>query len=264
MPHSTTAEAVNSNESLGLSLRQRMTWAAHFYKAVAKQYHQPFAIRISPLIPADGIVIDVGAHAGQFTKLFAAMAPQGRIYASEPGRYALSILKRMVKLRGLRNVEITSVGFSDKESTELLHVPLKKSGSIGFGLSHLGTPLESSTRVIRTEPIQLTTIDRFVAKHQIERVAFIKADIEGWEFHLLAGARETIRKHKPGLLLEVDESMLARANSSASAVFAEFTGLGYRFFRTDESTGYTLTPVTEFTGNGDYLFVSEENAKRIA
>lgn len=243
-----------------LSFRQRLTWGAHFYKAVAKQYHQPFALRVAALIPSNGIVIDVGAHAGQFTKLFSMMTPQGRVYASEPGSYALSILKRVVHLRRLKNVVITSQGFSDRESVEVLHVPLKKSGSVGFGLSHIGASIASSQRITRTEQIRLTTIDSFVQRHQLTRVDFIKADIEGWEFHLLAGARETLKTYRPSMLLEIDEVMLNRAGSSAQAVFAEFDGLGYRFFRTDEHKGYQCWPVTGFEGNGDYLFVTEQKA----
>lgn len=241
-----------------LSFKQRCTWGAHFFKALTKQHHQSFATRVRPLIPDDGVVIDVGAHAGQFTKLFASMVPQGKVYASEPGSYALSILKRVVQLRGLKNVTITSLGFSDKESTEVLHVPLKKSGSVGFGLSHIGAGADLKGRITRTEQIRLTTIDRFVEQQQLSRVDFIKADIEGWEFNLLAGARATIKKYKPCLLLEVDASMLARAGTTPQAVFAEFDGLGYQFFRTDEHQNYRCWAVDGFESNGDYLFIPKE------
>jgi FkbM family methyltransferase len=246
-----------------LSFKQRCTWGAHFFKALTKQHHTAFASRVVALIPTDAVVIDVGAHAGQFTKLFAAMAPQGKVYASEPGSYALSILKRVVALRGLKNVVVTSQGFSDRECVEVLHVPLKKSGSVGFGLSHIGAESTSSGRMTRTEQISLTTIDQFVAQHQLKRVDFIKADIEGWEFNLLAGARETLKQYNPSLLLEVDESMLARAGASPQAIFSAFDGLGYCFFRTDEKQGYRCWQVNGFEGNGDYLFMPQEKASAL-
>jgi FkbM family methyltransferase len=239
-------------------LRQRLSWCAHFFKAAARQYHRPFAARISGLIPPDGVIIDVGAHAGQFTKLFSALVPQGRVFASEPGSYALSILSRMVRFKRLKNVVVAPVGFSDHDAVEVLHVPLKKSGSIGFGLSHIGA--DTSKRAVQTEEIRLTTLDRFVELRGIARVDFIKADTEGWEANVLAGACNTIRRHRPLVLLEVDGGMLKRARSSPEAVFAAMDGLGYRIFRTDEHDDYRMSPVTKFEGDGDYLFVQEDKA----
>ena len=47
--------------------------------------------------------------------------------------------------------------------------------------------------------MQQTTLDRFVKKNFLEKVDFIKADIEGMERNLLAGAEETIKRFKPKL-----------------------------------------------------------------
>ena len=46
-------------------------------------------------------------------------------------------------------------------------------------------------------PVELTTIDRLVSDLGLERVDFIKMDIEGSEQRALRGARETIRRFKP-------------------------------------------------------------------
>ena len=62
--------------------------------------------RIARLVPAAAIVFDVGAHAGQYTNLFARAAAQGRVYAFEPGSYARSILRTVVWLHGLANVAV--------------------------------------------------------------------------------------------------------------------------------------------------------------
>ena len=60
--------------------------------------------RFCPHIPPDGVVVDVGTHAGQNTKLFAAMLPHG---------HALSLLRRVKSVRRLSNITIHPYGLDD-------------------------------------------------------------------------------------------------------------------------------------------------------
>jgi FkbM family methyltransferase len=159
-----------------LNLRQRLTWIAHLFKAVAYQHHRPLALRIGPLLSADSILIDVGAHSGQHAKLFAGLVPKGAVFAFEPGAYARSILKISMRLHRLTNVHVIGLGLSDRAAAETLHVPLKRRGTVGFGLSHLGA--SSDGRKTIAEDVQLTTPDLFVRENRLPRVDFIKVDIE--------------------------------------------------------------------------------------
>jgi FkbM family methyltransferase len=206
-----------------LSLRARLSWCAHLWKAATQQHHRAYAPLFRLYIPRDGVVCDVGAHAGQFAKLFAGIAHAGKIYAFEPGGYALSILRRVAALHRLRNVEIVAAGLSDAARTETLHVPVKRSGSMGFGLSHFGAEARASV----SEPVTLTTLDAFAAERKLARLDFIKADIEGWEMRMLAGGAGTIARFRPALLLEVQAAHLARAGDTPSGLWQFFARLDY-------------------------------------
>lgn len=241
-----------------LSLRQRLTWAAHFFKALAYQYHREFGPRIAALVPADGVIVDVGAHSGQFAKLFGRLVPRGTVYAFEPGHYALSILRPVLRLRGFGNVRIVPSGLSDREGAEVLNIPLKKRGSVGFGLAHIGRDV--SGRAVVSEEIALTTLDAFAAGEKLARLDFIKCDIEGWELHFLRGATETLARLRPSLMLEVAPWALERVNATPQEIFDIFAPLRYRLFRTHEKEGYRFHPVAGFDGPADYLFVPEEKA----
>lgn len=245
-----------------LSFRQRLTWGAHLFKALFYQYHREFAERIAPLVPGDGVIADVGAHSGQFAKLFARMVPRGRVYAFEPGGYALSILRPVVGLRSLANVEIVPAGLSDMPGTEVLNVPLKKRGTLGFGLAHIGAEL--SGRDVVSQEIALTTLDLFAREHRLTRLDFVKADIEGWEPHFLRGARETIARLRPSVMIEVSPKQLAQSGSAPEEIFSVFEPLGFRVFKTFEREGYRLHAVQGFEGLADYLFVPEEKVSRLA
>ncbi len=235
-----------------LTLRQRMTWLAHCYKALAYQHHKEMRPVFSPFVPHDGVVIDVGAHAGQFTKLFSAMVPGGQVLAFEPASYALSILRRVVAVRRLHNVDIIPCALGAEEAALTLNVPVKSSGSLGFGLSFIGDATTSS-RTLRSETIRVRRLDDVVTERGLRRIDFIKADIEGFEASLLAGARETLARFRPVLFLEIVDEHLRRAGSSPGALCSLLRDLSYRPRR----PGGDPVAWEEIT-DGDYFLLPKE------
>ena len=230
--------------------RARLTYWAHLFKAVTRQHHLELIPILRPLLPPDGIVFDVGAHAGQMAKLFARMAPEGHVYAFEPGAYALSILRPMVRLRGGRRISIEPIAFGAEPGTLSLSTPIKRSGSLGFGLSHLGQGGEEN--VFRHE-VTVETIDRFAAAKGLKRLDLIKADIEGWEMQLLKGAGETLRTLRPVVFLEVVDTYLARAGDSRAALWRFMTERGYRPHRLTAGL-----PAFELEADGDVVWIPGE------
>lgn len=235
-----------------MTLRQRGSFAAHLWKAVTQQHHRQMQPVFEPFVPADAIVFDVGAHAGQYAKLFAGLAPEGKIYAFEPSGYARGILQRVVRWRRLRNVEIVAAGLSDTPGTLDLSTPLKRTGSFGFGLAHFGA--ETRFGKVWRETVPIRTIDDFCRDRDVQRVDFVKADIEGWEVRMLQGATETIKTHRPVILVELVDDFLGRAGNEASEVFDMLEPLGYSAFAVGADA--RPRPVTRYEGPDDYLFAS--------
>jgi len=168
-----------------LTVRQRASWLAHLHKAATKQDHCPLRALRAPYIPSDAVVVDIGAHAGQFSKLFARLAPRGRVYAFEPSSYARSILVPALKWNWIANVRVLPVGLSDQPGEMTLHTRIKRSGSLGFGAAYLGADVAPRARLDeRTVP---TTLDTFAEGQELERLDFINADVEGWELRALKG-----------------------------------------------------------------------------
>jgi FkbM family methyltransferase len=235
--------------------RASPTYLAHLFKAIFKQHHTRLIPIFRRLIPEDGVVLDVGAHAGQYAKIFSRIASRGQVFAFEPGGYARSILKIALALNRCGNVSVLPLGLGAREGTEILTVPVKRPGSYGFGLAHFGP--ETRWERVEREAVAITTIDRIVELLELPRLDFIKADIEGWELQLLRGALRAIRRFRPALLLELNTQALERAGDDLATAFATIAELGYRPAMRDPAGA--LVPVTE-PRNGDTWWLPAERA----
>jgi len=233
-----------------MSIAIHAGWVSHLLKAIFQRHHTELREAFRPFIPEDGVVFDVGAHAGQFSKLLAGMAPAGQVYAFEPSEYARSILAPALKVNGVKNVEVVPMGLSDEPSTAVLQTPIKKRGGMGFGIAHLGR--DDGQRTVVSQTVTLTTVDEFVATRDLKRVDFIKADIEGWEAHMLRGAVRTLKRFRPTLFLEISEDSLKRADATPGEIWSSLSQLGYTAFKT---TG-GFRPVGGYEGFDDYLFTA--------
>ena len=231
------------------------SFAAHLIKATTQQHHRDLFPLIARFVPASAVVFDVGAHAGQYTKLFARAASCGRVYAFEPGSYARALLRAAVAWHRLDNVTIVPMALGAACGVDTLSVPVKTRGSFGFGLSHLGRPQERWHRVAQ-ELVAMTTIDAVADALRLDRLDFVKADIEGWELALLRGGEKTLRRFRPVLVLELLNKQLARAGHNVDDAFTLLSKLGY--------TAFELTPDNQMIPalcprDGEYWFIAAED-----
>ena len=224
-----------------LSWRAKVSYVAHSYKAIAKQHHTWMTPIFTRLVGADGVVFDIGAHAGQYAKLLARIATQGRVYAFEPSGYACSILRLATRVNGLSNVSIRCQGLGDKPGNLTLNTPLKPSGTFQFGLAHLGDETEGP---VHREDVPVTTIDDVAGDEGLRRLDFIKMDVEGWEMRALVGGQTTIRRYRPAMLIELVDAQLAEAGDSLVSAWRLLQSWGYTpaLLGVD---GETLTPIEE-------------------
>ena len=233
---------------MSMTPRRRGSWLAHLLKAALQQHHRELIPLFAPLVARDAVVIDVGAHAGQFSKLFAKLAPDGHVYAFEPSAYARGVLEPALKWNRIGNVTVVIDGLSDAPGEAVLQTPITRKGQMGYGRAHIGAAEEQGA-VAQT--VRLTTLDAFVAAQGLSRLDFIKADVEGWELHVLRGGVETLKRFHPALFLEVSDEWLERAGATPSDLWDLLTPLGYRAFKLEGQT-----PAAAYAGPDDYLFVA--------
>ena len=75
-----------------------------------------------------------------------------------------------------------------------------------------------------------TTLDDFVIQSGMNRIDFIKIDVEGAEQLCLDGGKETIGTFEPILMIEVNPRGLIKYRSSAEDLFMWIKRFGYKTY----------------------------------
>jgi hypothetical protein len=92
----------------------------------------------------------------------------------------------------------------------------------------LGTLFQAEDRASQQEVIELTTLDDFAAREQLDRLDAIKIDVEGAELEVIRGGTATIQQFRPVILLEVSRVCLQAAGTSETHLL-EHLSRWYRF-----------------------------------
>lgn len=138
------------------------------------------------------IVLDVGAHAGQYAVLFAALTgASGRVFSFEPDETARSFLVRNIELNNLRDrVSVEPVALSDQNGQ---HTFFSLGGNSMSSLSRAGLGTASHSSEISETIVTTIRLDDFISDRGLPCPQWIKIDTEGAEILILKGAPETLR-----------------------------------------------------------------------
>ncbi len=182
---------------------------------------------LSQLVDKDGIVIDIGANVGRYTRTFANLCPKGQVIAFEPGSWAFRRLWfATIFLRARLKVRIYQTALGSQNALMDLKIPIKESGVPRYGLAHLGAAYDEREREFEIVPVN--RLDDFLIVRQLARIDLIKMDVEGWEYHVLCGALNMVQQFRPIVVIEVSEILLSSAASSKSDLFELLRSLEYQ------------------------------------
>ena len=132
-------------------------------------------------------VFDVGAHQGVVAMLLGTIVgAAGRVIAVEATPHNAAMARRNVTLNELSQVTVVHAAGADVPG--VLHFTPRLNG-------HVAGAAEASVQV------RALTVDELTAEHGAPQVLFV--DVEGYELHVLRGARRTLDEHRPDLFVEV-------------------------------------------------------------
>lgn len=210
----------------------------HFEMAnkAARLYSIPFTGTFEPIetqfvrqtVKPGDVCFDIGASFGWYTMLLSkAAGPRGRVHAFEPIPQTAALLRRNVELNGATNVTVQQLALDETHSQRDLYI-----ADIGVSGSFMPHACRSGHEKFSAQAI---TLDSYVRDHKIQRLDFLKADIEGAEWAALKGGIETLRRFQPTLMVEVQAGSTRLFGHEPADVFAWLAEIGYRPFAVQPS-----------------------------
>jgi FkbM family methyltransferase len=141
------------------------------------------------------VMLDVGAHHGEYCNLLTKTFPQAVVHAFEPHPRTFASLEKQaaptVKLHACALGAIAGMAelFDRKSQDGSVHASLSKESLL--------TTYHSDVIVHQVRAI---TLDQFIDDEKIERLDFIKIDTEGFEMDVLNGASRCLEAGRIGVI----------------------------------------------------------------
>lgn len=153
---------------------------------------EPELVMLGSFVGKGGVAIDVGANEGIYA--FALSEIGAVVHAFEANPAFADFARRSLGARAT----VHQFALSNEAGNASFFVPLATDGSE----LHLAGNLKNSHSQFERQSVikvEMRTLDSFA----LTGVQFIKVDVEGSELEVLEGARETILRDHPALLLEL-------------------------------------------------------------
>lgn len=207
MPHAATTA------SLRLRLARAVLMLASRVRAA-----EPELRGLPALVRASDTVIDIGASHGMYAVTLAALVgPRGRVAAFEPHPRQQRTIRRWARLLGAPQLELTPSAVGRAAGAVTMRLPIVLGLPI-YGRAHLtdGAAAPRPGERSREWSTPVMSVDEWVASAGADAVAFIKADVEGFEPGVIDGAAATIERDRPAFLLEIEDRHLQRYGDVAA------------------------------------------------
>lgn len=190
---------------------------------------------VKQIVRKGDFVLDVGANIGYYSVICSKLVGnKGKIFCIEPTKHYYNILNMNLEANELNNVLVYNIGLSNKE--DQLEI---KIGDSSATLHSPGTEL-----ILNTELIELTTLDAFIERNRIERINFIKIDIDGHEPFFFEGAKKFFKTNKPIMMVEFSNQSLYLAGTDVLNLKKQIEMFGYVLY--SEKTKREFNNIMEF------------------
>jgi FkbM family methyltransferase len=207
-------------------------------------------------------VLDVGAHHGFYTLLLSKLVgPEGRVFAFEPSPRERRTLLRHVRINRCGNVNVEALALGSEEGNASLFVVQGEQ----TGCNSLRTPASDVPGEFIPTPVRIVRLDDWLDAQKIERVDFIKLDVEGGELEVLRGAEDLLERHPRLLILAELQDVRAEAwGQRAKDVAAFLQSFGFRWFKPMLGGNLANVPEDRDEYDDNLVAVPEERMGEIA
>lgn len=141
------------------------------------------------------VIADIGSNIGNHALDFATYA--GRVYCFKPIGFIHSVLLENVKINQLENIVVINKALSDSAGEDSIYICDNNVGA--SSILNRG----QQENCVKIEKI---IGDKFFEEQGLERLDFVKIDVEGHEKYALKGILKTIKKYRPIIMMEWNDA----------------------------------------------------------
>jgi FkbM family methyltransferase len=204
------------------------------------------------------IIFDVGANIGKYTQaLTKVFNKDSVIYSFEP---SMDTYKKLcANIIEHKNILTYNIGMSNKTGERVLYYDKQNSGLASLydrNIEHYNLKLGIK------EKVKIETIDSFCCSHDIERIHFLKLDVEGHELEVLKGANGLISNQ----LIQYIQFEFGGCNIDSRTYFRDFfyylkdNYIIYRIIKNGLSEIKTYNEINEIFMTINYLAELKQNS----
>lgn len=144
--------------------------------------------------------LDVGANVAPYS-LLASTVPGTRAVAFEPGSLAQGRARANIEVNDLgERIRLEPLGVSDRDGEATLTADRWATNML------VTNGYRGAVETVRT-----VSLDSYARRHHLGTVSLVKVDIEGHEVPALRGAAGLLARHRPALIVEVNDPGALRA-----------------------------------------------------
>lgn len=215
-PNSTIRKIRINGINYELHISDLMDWYVYF------GFREPSKINFFNCIKKGDVVFDVGANLGQMSLISSQkIGPNGIVYSFEPDPDNFNKLQKNLLLNRYKNINLISTALGDMVGKAEMVVRDQSN----TGMNYISVSLEGK--------LEITTIDDFILNNSITSFDVLKIDTEGFEYKILSGALNSIKRFHPLMYIEIDDNNLKRNGSTPNLVFELLNQNEYSIFHSE-------------------------------
>jgi len=197
--------------------------------------------------------LDIGGNIGlQSLRMSACVGANGKVYSFEPLQHIQEKFKKNMALNKVNNVTLFEVALSDQRDEMIYKLDKNTWNQGAFSLKDQTTGTDSQKIVIKIA-------DELPEIQQLESLALIKIDVEGFEYNVLRGLKETLKKHHPRIIFEYDSNYWIRTGQNIDSCFDFLTELGYHVYQISDVGAELIKSAAKFTGGNLFCLSGSNN-----
>lgn len=218
-----------------------------------RNYEKNDSDMIFRLVNDSDTVFDIGGNMGWYTIGLYKAKKNIDIHTFEPIPSTYESLVGNAKINGAK-IKINNFGLSDKKQDLTFYFHKEGSGNASAAI------MNDDRENIELK-CHVDTLDNYFKENSLEKLDFIKCDVEGAELLTFKGGVETITKYKPIIFTEMLRKWSAKFNYHPNEIIELFANIGYGCYFVSYDRLTQIEVMTDETLETNFFFLHQEKHK---